>query len=125
MANTVSQQTVLVEKEITIADKIAAKQNAPTVWTTDQKDWVYVTIPEENALGEKHDTMGLNTHYFEAGKTYLVPQEVAAFLKERLSVYAKACIRVLQPKRDISAEKAVELYGTKGGRPVEPSVLQD
>lgn len=113
--------TVLVEKEVTLQDKIDAKQKQKTVWSTDQKDWVYISIPDENALGEKHDTMGLNTHYFEAGQTYLVPPEVYQTLKERLSVYAKACVRVLQPKRDYAAEKAVNTFGTKGGTPIDPS----
>ena len=117
--------TVLVERDLTLEERIAKKAAQKTVWQTDQKDWVYISIPEENALGEKHDTMGLNTHYFEAGQTYLVPQEVADTLKERLKVYARACVRVLQPKRDYGAEKAVEHFGTKGGTPIDPSVLKD
>ena len=111
---------------LTTQEKLDLKAKMPTAWTTDKKDWVYLTIPEENALGEKHDTMGLNTHYFEAGQTYLVPKEVYDTITERLKVYARACVRVLQPKRDYDAEAKVDKFGTQRSvKAVDPTVLKD
>lgn len=108
---------------LTLDQKIAAKQAAKTDWQTDQKDWEYISIPAENALGEKHDTMGLNSHYFEAGKTYLVPPKVAETIKERLAVYAKACVRVLQPRRDYVSEQQVAIGSSSPAKAVNPDTI--
>lgn len=88
----------IIEK--TLQQKQAEKQALKTDWDTEQKNWEYVNIPEEDALGMKHATIRLNTHEFEAGETYLVPPPVAVFIKERLKVYNRQCVRTLQPRRN-------------------------
>jgi hypothetical protein len=91
-----------------------AKIEAVDPWETDKSTWEYVGVPAENALGEVHATMGNNRHNFQAGKTYLLPQAYAEDLKERLKVYARSCIRILQPKRDMDAVNRVPV-GSVGG----------
>lgn len=113
----------VVEK--TLEQKIAEKRAMKTDWDTDKKDWEYVAIPEENALGEAHVTVSLNgKHFFEPGQTYLVPPAVAVTVKERLKSYAKSCVRILQPNRDIQSERQVAV-GTahQSVAPVDPSTL--
>lgn len=96
------------------------KKPAPTdAWLSDRETWQYITIPEENPLGEVHATMGMGKHNFEAGKTYLVPPPVAEFLRERLKVYTKSVIRILQPGRDLAALRVVPV-GTVGGQVANP-----
>lgn len=74
---------------------------------TDPATWEYVTIPKKDLLGYQHADMGLNRMIFRHGETYHLPATIAAFLRDRLEVYARACVRVLQPTRDIEAENAV------------------
>lgn len=74
---------------------------------TDPTSWEYVTVPKEDPLGHAHASMGLNKMQFHPGHTYHLPKIIADFLRERLTVYARSCVRVLQPKRDVSAENAV------------------
>lgn len=98
-------------------------------WETDKTNWEYVSIPEENALGQKHDTIGLHglntSHLFEAGQTYFVPAQVAAYVKDRLKVYNRSVVRILQPNRDVSAERAVSIGSVSGGsaQSVDPSTF--
>src|SRR5690349_10198079 len=96
-------------KQQTLDERMAAKATQKTDWDTDQSTWEFITIPEENALGERHDSMSLNSHVFEPGKTYRVPPKVAETMRDRLKVYARACVRVLQPKRDVDAERRVAI----------------
>lgn len=96
-----------------------------TAWQTDKETWEYISIPEENALGYKHESIGLNEHKFDAGKTYLVPPEVATYVRERLKVYARSVVRTLQPNRDTVAENAVSV-GTSnaGAKAIDPTTIQ-
>lgn len=84
-----------------MADTKAIKKVIEPVdpWTTDQADWQYVTIPIENNLGFPHDALSENHHKFEPGKTYFIPKLVAESVNERLRVYAKQCIKLIQPQR--------------------------
>jgi hypothetical protein len=110
-----------------LEQKFEEKRTAKTVWDTDKKNWVYVTIPAENALGEVHDAIGINDRSFGPDivrdpntdsvvavhpKTYLVPPEAAETINERLAVYNRACVRILQPKRDYKAEAQVDRFGS-------------
>ena len=100
-----------------MANSPSKKETGTTVsdlYKTDKATWEYVTIPEENALGEKHPEIRLNQEVFEPGKTYLVPKQVADYVRERLRVYVKSCVRILSPKRDFDALKAVPV-GSAGG----------
>lgn len=76
---------------------------------SDKTNWEYVTLPEEDALGNPHPPIGLNSETFEAGKTYLLPPAIAAYVKDRLKVYARSAVRVLSPRRDVDAENRVAL----------------
>jgi len=113
-------------KELTLQQKIDAKHNAKTVWDSPKDTWEYITIPAENAIGETHAPVTNNRHKFEAGNTYLVPPAVAEDVRDRLKVYAKASVRVLQPKRDYDAERKVSTYGSSGSIavPVDPATIQ-
>lgn len=96
--------------------KVEAKVPTPVdPWKTDQATWQYVTIPQENALGEVHAKLSLNRHEFFAGQTYLVPKEAAESLTERLHVYNKSCIRILQPRRDFDALSKIPLGNSSAG----------
>jgi hypothetical protein len=108
----------------TLQERIDAKHSAKTVWDSPKDRWEYITIPEENPLGEKHASIANNNHVFEAGKTYLVPPEIAEDVKDRLRVYQRACVRVLQPTRDYKAERQVAIGSTNpGGNAVDPSTI--
>lgn len=94
-----------------MAETKAAKITTPgsDPWQSDKDTWQYISVPAENALGEVHASIGLNQHYFHAGQTYLVPKEVAESVQERLHVYARSCVRILQPRRDFDALSKVPL----------------
>lgn len=80
------------------------KEKAPVdPWTTSQETWEFVTIPEEDPLGTKFHSISLNKQYFDAGKTYKVPPPVAVFLRDRIRVYNKSCVRLLQPNVDMKS----------------------
>jgi len=110
-------------KQMTLDEKIAAKASQTTDWDSDQSTWEYVTIPEENALGERHDSMSINNHVFAPGQTYKVPPKIAETLRDRLKVYARACVRILQPKRDVDAERRVAIGSASSAQAVEASTL--
>lgn len=106
--------------------KVVVKAPEPLdPWKSDKETWQYISIPQENPLGDRHDSLSLNRHVFEAGQTYLVPQVVAESLQERLRVYSRACIRVLQPKRDFDALSKVPLGNSSAGASahVDPSTF--
>ncbi len=112
-------------KQMTLDERMAAKAVQKTDWESDQSTWEYITIPEENALGEKHDAMSINSHEFFPGKTYKVPPKIAETLRDRLKVYARACVRVLQPKRDVDAERHVAMGSMRSAAAVDASTLQN
>lgn len=95
-----------------------------TVYKTDPSTWEFITIPAENALGNRHDDFGLNKIVFKAGETYKVPPQIASYLRERMGEYARACVRVLQPKRDYKAEQAVSVGSARGGQFVDAASVQ-
>src|SRR5208337_4489860 len=115
----------LAKLPMTLEEKQEAKQKDPTnVWKSDQANWEYIAIPATNALGEMHASLSVNEYSFEPGQTYKVPPTVAGTLRERLLVYAKECVRVLQPKRDVASEMLVAKYGQGGPGnivPVDPA----
>jgi hypothetical protein len=76
-------------------------------WTTDESTWQYVTIPDEDPLGKEYCKVSLNKHVFEAGQTYKVPPQVADYVRDRVKVYNRSCVRLLQPNRDIVSERQV------------------
>lgn len=75
----------------------------PDPWKSDKETWQYVTVPDEDPLGKKFPNIGLNAHTFSAGETYLVPKEVADYIKDRTKVFNRSCIRLLQPNADMKS----------------------
>lgn len=120
-----TEKVVLVaERDKTLAELQKEKREQKTEWDTPKDNWEYVAIPQENALGEQHATMGINDKVFEAGKTYHVPPKTAHTLRERLKVYNRSCVRVLQPRRDYDAERAVSIGSANpGGTYTDPNTF--
>lgn len=87
-------------------------------WKTPKETWVYVTIPEEDATGLKHPPIGLNKIEFRAGETYHLPKAIAAFVAERVKVYAKSVVRLFSPQVDRVALREVAVGTTA---PMTPS----
>jgi len=112
-------------KELTLDQRIEAKRNMQTDWDTPKDTWEYVTIPKENTLGETHASVGINGRTFTAGNTYLVPKKIADEMRDRLAVYQKSVIRILQPRRDAQAESAVARSNPLYATPVDPTTLKD
>lgn len=92
-------------------------------WETPKETWEYFSIPTETPLGEPHDNFSINHRTFKAGQTYLVPKEVADYLKERLRVYTKESVRRLQPNRDVTAEHAVNFGSANPAQAIDASKL--
>lgn len=95
------------------------------VWTTDETTWQFVTIPDEDPLGKEFPNVSINKHVFMAGQTYKVPGVIADYVRDRVKVFNRSCVRLLQPNRDIAAENAV-YFGSKtasqiGSHPVDAS----
>lgn len=95
-------------------------------WETPKETWVYVTIPDEDPLGKEFPHVSLNKHIFEAGKSYNVPSQVAEYVNDRIKVFNRSCIRLLQPNRDMVAVKDSAMNGGFGGsiQAVDASAIQ-
>ena len=87
-------------------------------WKTPKESWQYVTIPEEDATGLKHPSIRFNKDEYKAGETYLVPQAVAASIKERLQAFSRSVVRLFSPNVDRLAQQQVSV-GTAA--PMAPS----
>ena len=113
-------------KQLTLDERIEAKKAlAAKDWQSDRTDWQWITIPEENAIGQEHATVSVNDHEFLAGQTYQVPPKIAETVRERLRVYTKACVRILQPKRDVDIDRQLGTAGRHQAQPVNPASLQN
>jgi hypothetical protein len=105
--------------------KTAKDKAQPDAWLSPQETWEFVTVPDEDPLGKGFPDISLNKHVFSAGETYNVPKQVADYIKDRIKVFNRSCVRLLQPNRDIAAENAV-YFGSKtasqvGSHPVDAS----
>jgi hypothetical protein len=78
-----------------------AKRKPVNAWDTPVETWQYVTVPEETPLGKQFPAIRLNKDTFEAGKTYNVPAEIAAYVNDRVKVAQRADVRLLQPNADL------------------------
>lgn len=84
--------------------KLDAVRPAPMdAWDTPKETWQFVTIPEEDSLGGPFPRISLNKEYFEAGKTYQVPAQIASYVLDRIKVHNRASVRLLQPNVDMKA----------------------
>lgn len=82
-------------------------ETKPSAWETPKETWQYVTIPEEDPLGKEFAPIGLNKDRFLAGQTYHVPAEVATYINDRIKVFNRSCVRLLQPNIDQKAVRDV------------------
>lgn len=118
----------MAELKATKAPEVAGRKltTVDELLASDRSTWEYVTIPKENALGETHATISNNKLQFKAGETYFIPKPIADDVRERLHVYARSCVRTLQPRRDFSAENDAMHGGSarSGGAPVDASLIQ-
>jgi len=78
-------------------------------WKTPKETWKTVMVPEEDPLGKVYPDIGLNSHTFKAGKTYTVPAEVAAYILDRVKVFNRSCVRLLQPNADMKSIREVSV----------------
>lgn len=77
----------------------------------------FVTVPEHDIFDKPFATLRLGPHVFEAGVTYELEEPLATTLKERIRVWEKANIRLLQPKKDDVSEAQVDFSkGHTGAR---------
>lgn len=99
----------------------STNKTQPDVWESPKETWQFVTIPEENSTGRPFPTIGLNKEYFEAGKTYQVPKQIAAYILERIKVHNRSEVRLLQPNADLKALTDINnaaAHSTPGGRAI-------
>jgi hypothetical protein len=66
-------------------------------YATPKESWQYVTIPEEDPLGKKFPTIYLNKEKFDAGQSYNVPAPIASYVNDRIKIFNRSCVRLLQP----------------------------
>jgi hypothetical protein len=67
------------------------------LYETPKETWQHVTIPEDDPLGKPFPTIHLNKEAFKPGETYNLPVQIASFVKERIKVFNRSCVRLLQP----------------------------
>jgi len=103
-----------------------ANKTMADLYKTDKATWEYISVPEENVLGEVHADIVINTERFRAGQTYLVPKLVAETVRERLKTYQRSCMRIMSPKKDTAAEQAVAVGSANATVPVvaDASLIQ-
>jgi len=102
---------------------MATKETKPVVtdpWESPQETWLYVTIPDEDPLGQVFPNVSLNKHIFTANNTYHVPPAVAAYLNERIKVFNRSCVRLLQPTVD---RKALQEVAVGTASPIAPTYI--
>lgn len=102
----------------------------PTNWSstasTDEKlaaGWEYVTLPAKNPVfsKEKYPTIRINDMGFQAGRTYLLPPQVAVTVKDRMARFHASQIRTLQPDQDVSAIIDLNTNGQNGTADFNPA----
>lgn len=99
-----------INKPVTPAEPVDA-------WTTPKESWQYVTVPDEDPLGSEFPSISLNKHIFRAGETYQVPPPVAVYLNDRIKVFNRSCVRLLQPNVDRKALQEVAVGTTSPSAP--------
>lgn len=96
--------------------KVEVKSAQVNAWETPKETWEYVTVPEEDALGKEFPRVTLSgphtEHAFEAGETYHVPAQVADYVKDRIKVFNRGCVRLIQSNLDTGAQLAVQKHGS-------------
>ncbi len=96
--------------------KVSVAQAPSNAWDTPRETWEYVTVPEEDALGKTFPRVTLSgphtEHAFEAGQTYHIPSQVAEYVKDRIKVFNRGCVRLIQSNLDTKAQLAVAQHGS-------------
>jgi hypothetical protein len=72
-------------------------QTIKDLYETPRETWQYITIPDEDPLGKAFPSIYLNKEKFEAGQVYNVPAQIASFVNERIKIFNRSCVRLLQP----------------------------
>jgi hypothetical protein len=71
----------------------------------------YVTVPDLDLFDYPHPGVGINREHYGPG-THRLPKAIAAEVKDRLSVYERQNVRILQPKKDMRALRDLEKAGS-------------
>jgi hypothetical protein len=83
----------------TLAKEVEKRPTTITeLYATPKESWQYITIPEEDPLGKKFPSIYLNKEKFDPGQTYQVPPQIAAHVNDRIRVFNRSCVRLLQPE---------------------------
>src|SRR5271154_1678033 len=99
--------------------KITDPKATPFVdpWDTPEETWQFVTIPDEDFLGKRFPSISLNKFTLQAGQTSKVPAQIAAYFNDRIKVFNKSCVRLLQPNADL---KSINEVATGTSAPSAP-----
>lgn len=93
--------------------------NGP-VATADNKRWV--SIPDKDMFDMGFPTIRINRLEFAPGRHY-VDNDLADTIERLVATKVKGDVRVMSPKKDISSENAMNMYGIgarSGGRAASP-----
>lgn len=102
----------------------------PTNWassaSTEEKlaaGWEYISVPAKNPVSskERYPTLRLNDMGFQAGRTYLVPPQIATTLKDRMARFYASQLRMLQPDQDAAALVDLDSNGQNGTADFNPA----
>jgi hypothetical protein len=67
----------------------------------------YVTVPDTDLFDMPHPAITVNGTPYGPGTHYL-ESELAGTVEDRLKVHTRQNVRILQPKRDVEAERIVD-----------------
>lgn len=97
MSKTVAEGTSIPST----AGKLEASEIKEVAKSTPIADkFVEITMPATDLYDHTHPGVQLNRHKFEAGKTYLVRQDVASEITMRLKMFDREQVRLLRPNAD-------------------------
>lgn len=83
------------------------KFDIPVVEPNEKAAKRYVTIPDTDLFDMPHQPVIINGIPYGPG-THLLEAELAGTVEERLKAYTQSNVRILQPRRDFSAEQTVD-----------------
>jgi len=84
---------------------------------TPKETWQYVTIPDEDPTGLKFPSIGLNKIEFQAGHSYQLPAQIAAYVTERVKAFNRSVTRLFSPQVDRLAMNQVAVGTTAPSAP--------
>jgi len=72
----------------------------------------YVEIPERDSLDFPFPTVRINHMEFLPGQTYELEEPLASTIKERVRVWLRQTLRLMQPAKDVESENIMLRNGT-------------